>query len=354
MISRRIFRQLWCGIGVCAMLLMASPASAQRGGFGFSIGGGGGGHGGYHSSGTQWGVGVSPYGVGWGAGIPLGNGDVRIGVGNYGYGNSPYYRHAYWYDHGYYHGNDYYSRPYYGSYSNDYTDGDQYVPAAAQEPPPLPTAGQLARLNDGQLRQILADAAEGYRQELDGFTTGESWKKHFQLAEVLDYVGKNESGPLNAKTRKLLGGVLSKMDSVSKNTAYAMIAKPYGFRLMQAALREYTLPAAVRQGHLLGAQVQTLKLSLDGLTTGESWKKHLELDSLENVADNLHSGDPAAAGRLEKILAKFDAAVKKPQYKIIAEQEGFQSVQASLQNLINALREETPKHEAPPPPAAVP
>ncbi|MBN2581236.1 MAG: hypothetical protein JXB10_19800 [Pirellulales bacterium] len=372
--SRRILRQFVWAVGCITVLLMASPASAQRGGFGFSIGGGGGGWGGgygggyggrgYHSSSTHWGVGASPYGVGWGVNVPLGNSGVRIGVGNYGY--SPYYRHYYWNDRGYGRGYGYddYS-PSYSAPSADYYS--EYAPANPPKPPPLPTAAQLARLSDVQLRQILADAAEGYSRELDGFNTGDSWKKHFRLTEVQEFAKKGtvpfslhenrdsppSSNPPDAAQKEMLADVLAKMDAASQKPAFEVITEPYGFRLMHLVLREYTLPVAVRQGHLLAAQVPILKLSLDGLNTGENWKKHLELDALENVAENLPISDPATGQHLEKILAKFDAAAEKPQYQIIARQDGFQAVRTSLQNLIQALGQETPKQEAPPPPAGV-
>jgi hypothetical protein len=343
MSSKRIFLVFLEAVALGVLLIPNSEAVAQRGGFGFSIGGGGG----HHSSDTQWGVGVSPHGMGWGVNVPLGSGDVRLGVGNYGY--SPYYRHYYWNDPNHLHGYNYY-QPYSIPSSNYYSEASQYGQVNLQEPPPLPTAGQLARLSDAQLRQILADAVEGYLGELDGFNTGESWKKHFQLAEVLEQVNKMKAGPLDVGAIKLLAGVLSKMDAAVKKSAYSMITEPYGFRLMHAVLREYTLPVFLRQEHLLNAQVQILKLSLDGLKTGEGWKKHFELDFLDSIHENLKLHDPAFAEHLEKILAKFDAVVGKDQYRVITEQEGFLSVRTSLQSLINAMRTGTAKLDTPPPP----
>ena len=68
----------------------------------------------------------------------------------------------------------------------------QILPPQAIEHPPVPTAGQVARLTDDQLKMMISVALDSYSKELDGFTTGDGWKKYFQLAELKERIAASQ------------------------------------------------------------------------------------------------------------------------------------------------------------------
>ena len=55
--------------------------------------------------------------------------------------------------------------------------------------------------------------------------------------------------------------------------------------------------------------------SLGNVTTGEGWKKHLQLEELGKLAENAGGDDATTGKRLEKILAKLSAWRKIPNTK---------------------------------------
>ncbi len=334
--------------------------------------------------------GNSSWGIGVGVGGSPGSG-VRIGVGNgpyrndYGYYNRGYYDRDY-YNRGYYGGwyggsglyfgggshdfrwgigipfgyDDYdwyapYYNRYYYNYGQAYYPGSDYydtnnAPIAAQsqqvmEQPPVPTAGQVARLTDEQLRMMIAVALDSYSKDLDGFTTGEGWKKHFKLAELKTRLAAPQTGPADAASRALFTDVSQKFQAAGKDPTYEVITKSWSFQTLQVALKEYSLTAELRQAHVLNAKAQTLKKSLDGISTGAGWKAYLEIDDLEKLLGQNSDNNPELNKKLEKILERFDDVIQNPQYKIIAELQGFDVTRSALQQYIHSLESETAKQD---------
>jgi hypothetical protein len=366
--------------------VQAAPPGGGGGGGGPHGGGGGGGGGWGHSSGFGYSIGIgSPgggfrigvgnappgrgyygggyggrgfYGGGYGnwyggSGVYLGGGsrDFRWGVGiPFGYGDYGWYAPYYNYYHRYY----YVYEPSYSSsstyyYSEDVPTGAEQTPAL--EHPPVPTAGQVSRLTDDQLRMMITVALDDYNQYLDGLSTGAGWKRHFQLAALKAHVTSLPAGALDAATRALVSDISEKLDAAAKNPAYEIITQPWSFQTLQVALKEYALPALERQAHTLYAKSLTLKRSLDNVSTGGGWKAYLKLDELEQLLSQSPQNSGEVYVKLEKILERFDEVQAKPEYKAVADLPGFAVSQAGLQQYINALRAETSIPAAPPEPA---
>jgi len=362
----RMCRWSICLIALGTLLISESRAAPPRG------------HGGGSSG-----------GFGWSVGVPLGSSGVSVGGGNGpGYYNRGYYdRDRGYYDRGYYGGGYGGSGLYFGGGSRDfrwgvgipfgYDDYDWYAPyynnyrryynyepgyyqgsdyyseynssAAAQTPlamehPPIPTAGQVARLTDEQLRMIIAVSLDGYSKDLDGFNTGDGWKKHFKLAELKAHVIASQSGSSDAANRALIADISQKFEAAGTDPTYEVITKPWGFQTLLVSLKEYSLPAVQRQSHLLNAKTQTLKRSLDNISTGAGWKAYLEIDDLEKLLDK-PANNAEVIKKLEKILKRFDDVSQNPQYKTIAELQGFEVTQTALQLYIHTLQAETAKQD---------
>jgi hypothetical protein len=103
---------------------------------------------------------------------------------------------------------------------------------------------------------------------------------------------------------------------------------------------------------LLATDLQKLTESLDNVTTGAGWKKHLQLDDLKKSIENAAADDSARNKKMEDILAKFDGVAQNPEFKVIAALDGFGSTRTALQGYIKALQTDQPVQAPPPPPAA--
>jgi len=256
----------------------------------------------------------------WGVRIPLGDDD------------------DYYYDRGYGYNRYYYPQPSYYS-----EDSSLAAPTPSREPPPLPTAGEVARLNDEQLRSLIAGLVDIYDQELNGFNTGAGWKKHFKLAELKTLVTAPQAGAPDSAAEALVAEIAEKFEDAAKDPTYEVITKPWGFQALHVALKEYALPAAERQVHVLNARLQTLKRSLDDVSTGAGWKAYLEIDALEKIVSQQPNIDDTLIKKLEKILQHFDSVAGDSQYKVVAEVKGFASTRTALQKFINAVQAKAAK-----------
>ena len=334
------------GLGMFGAVLLAVDAACGGGpAIGIGFGGGGGSYGGVGYGGGYHGG----SGVRFGVSVPLSNdGNVRLGVSNGGYYPSNYHNRYYNYQRGNYDYDGGYDN-YRGSAYSTQQRGDRYV-ESAPEPPPVPTAGQVGRMSDDRLAGLVRAASEEYLQELDGYTNGETWEKYFKLAEIIEIAKKSKPDALDAAARANLAEVLKRMNSAALNAEYDTITKSWGFQTLQVGLREYALPLKVRSGHLLCANLQKISASLDGVSTGEGWKKHLQLDDLEKLAENAGAEDASRQKQFEKGLAKFDAVAQNTEYRVIAELDGFAASRTGLQRYLNALQADQPARTPPPPP----
>ena len=266
----------------------------------------------------------------WGVGIPFGYDDYDW--------YAPYYNNYYSsYNNtapGYYQGSD--------NYSENYPANTAQQPPA-MEHPPIPTAGQVARLTDEQLRMMIAVSLDNYIKDLNGFTTGEGWKRHFKLAELKAQVTASQNASPDAATRTLVADISQKFEATGKDPTYEVITQPWSFQTLLVALKEYSLPVVQRQGHVLNAKAQTLKKSLDNTSTGAGWKAYLEINALDKLLGEATIDKAESTKKLEKILERFDDVSQNPQYKAIAELQGFDVTRTALQQYIHTLQTDTEK-----------
>ena len=181
-----------------------------------------------------------------------GSRDFRWGIGiPFGYGDYDWYAPYYNYYHRYYY--DYepaYDYPSYGYY-NDENNAATAPPPQSMEHPPVPTAGQAARLTDNQLRMMIAVAVDDYNRYLDELNTGEGWKNYFKLGEIRSLVTTSKTASVRRNGAALLADISQRLDAAAKDPAYEIIAQPWSFQTLQVALKEFSLPSSQRQAHTL-------------------------------------------------------------------------------------------------------
>ena len=141
---------------------------------------------------------------------------------------------------------------------------------------------------------------DSYSKDLNGFTTGEGWKKHFKLAELKTQVTASQTASPDAATRTLVADISQKFEAAGKDPTYEVITQPWSFQTLLVALKEYSLPAVQRQGHVLNAKAQTLKKSLDNISTGAGWKAYLEISALEKLLGEASIDKAELNKKLEK------------------------------------------------------
>jgi hypothetical protein len=289
-----------------------------------------------------------------------------IGIGNYyGYYGYPYYGWGNW---SYWGPSDYYGSwsPGYDTYGYDYGGYDYSSPAYAVQPnqqnvqteqhqgqlPPVPTSKEISRFTDRQLRSFIAWVANGFTRELGQFSTGDTWVKYFRLNDLKDFsphapgdtATAQTSGTAGSRTQNEIDIALDRFNSASKNDEYKAITNTWGFQALQVALKEAARSPKEREPAVLRGQAEMLNKSLERLSTGDGWRKHLQLDELQKIADtkNLESND-----EIKRIEERFDQTAHNPDYQAIAQLPGFSGVYGTLHKLTEDRKpESTAKRES--------
>jgi hypothetical protein len=204
--------------------------------------------------------------------------------------------------------------------------------------PPVPSAKELGRLTDQQLQSLIAQVADSFTSELGQFHNGDTWAKYFRLDDLKALASPaageaamtQTSNISSSQERKVVDAVLSRIDSTEKNSEYRAVTSIWGFRALHAALKEAARSPEEREPGVLKAQAEALDKSLERISTGEGWRKHLELDSLTKMADkkNLRSSEDA-----QRIEGRFDEVMRNPEYQAIVRLPGFSGVYATLHKI---------------------
>lgn len=325
---------------------------------------------------------------GWGINIPLGRyGYLGLGNYGYGYGGYPYYGNwNYWGPdyYGYYGSGpyDYYYQPsYYSSYEPAYdtyaydnsaqqytsqypSQSDQYAQGGEQNQgqlPPLPTADQLSKFTERQLQSFIAWVANGYTRELGQFDTGNTWVNYFRLNDLKSLApmpprmaqAQPQAGQApnleSEQSKNVINDVLRKMDSTAGNEQFKSIADTWGFKALQLALREAEKSPKDRDPVVLKGQADMLSKALSNVSTGDGWRKFLDIDTINRIADqrNIQANDET-----KRITQKFDEVVRNPEYQSITQLPGFGGVYSVLHKIEGSQEPAATATRVPSPPEA--
>lgn len=288
-----------------------------------------------------WGINVGPVGVGFGDyGYPRGAGWGPYGWGGWGSDD----RYGYWgpqYDNYTYDADDPSAAS--GEESEAYAQDGQQDSQDEQSQnrlPPIPTSQELAGMTEQQLQSFIAWIARGFTRELGQFGTGETWVKYFRLNDLRALAPRpprgDETSQTSARTtvadRDIMEEVMTRVDSASKNSEYQAVTSLWGFKALSAALHEASRSPEQRVAGVLKAQTEMFSKSLARLSTGDGWRKHLEIDSLQKAAENpsLKSSED-----IERLATRFDRVAQNPEHQPIAQLPGFQGIRSALHEVID-------------------
>lgn len=307
-----------------------------RPGFGWGIGLG------------DWYAGYYPYYGRWGGG---GYGWGGVGDGNYGYWGPEY---------------DTYSYGSSESMPDTYTSEAENTANESSEQgklPPMPTEKELSGFTNQQLQSFISWVARGFTKELGQFSSGDTWVKYFKLDNLRSIapqppggqqpggqqmVAAQEQQPISQQHEDIIRDVLNRIDTVQRDSQYQTVTNTWGFKALQVALQEASRPPEERAAGVLRGQTEMLNKALDRVSTGESWRRHLEIGSLQNIANEK---DPGRDQNLDKIVQKFDQVAQNPEYQAIVQLPGFEGVYGTLRSLTEDRGPAASAKREPPPPA---
>jgi hypothetical protein len=122
-------------------------------------------------------------------------------------------------------------------------------------PPPLPTAAELAAMDDDRLRQSFASTADRLHARLSRFDTGATWQRY--LLRLTDASRADFSSGAAAPGEAIVE-MLDRFRFVSSEPRYSMIAELPAFMAMQSVLTE--MESRLNQSGRANSAVEELPL----------------------------------------------------------------------------------------------
>jgi hypothetical protein len=310
---------------------------------------------------------IGPGGIGFGVGdVPRYRNDYYYGprgpyYDDYGYRGSPSYRYRDPYGYRYrsrdvddfdtedwvalglgvlggspryYYGERYYSPYPTGRYYNYSTpaysnlNSPRYSYSSPTPTVVAPTQQQLDQLSWNDLRRVIENGVSMLQQDLNRFDTGDQWRTFLRIDQTQNTVAEDRQGPPAQSTVDALTPVLDRYQRIATESEYRIIADLPGFQFTHAVLDDYLEPASQRQRRVLASSATILNEALDGLSTGDGWRNYL------SVADLADTSADGGVGALETALSRFQQVAGDPDYRAVAQLDGFTATRLALEDLL--------------------
>lgn len=204
----------------------------------------------------------------------------------------------------------------------------------------VPSAEDVMQMTTHEQRALLRKSLARLDEELDGLSTGASWKTFLQtgaLGSALWCQSESDPEP-NSITRDLLKSIAERFDQVKAQPKYATISKLLGFQAAHAVLPEYATGKIEKGQRSLRKDIATLVNSLSQMETGPGWKQHLRVDDIERLASQTEELGLADADILRAIAERFAEVEKNSKYQSIAATVGFASSRVAMQHLAESVK----------------
>jgi hypothetical protein len=215
-----------------------------------------------------------------------------------------------------------------------------------------------------EVRGLLLFAVERFDDELNGISTGASWRSYLQIADLRRLVPAPDTEPpapgselpddrsLSASEQRELAAILKSFDQTAENPTYEQISGMWGFRTIQVTLRELLIPPVQRLHRQLGIAADVLTEELQQFQTGSSWVTHLNLAEMKRLA-TIRSEEFSDADRLElqNLIVTFDRVVVDSNYRMISDLASFRMALHVMRAYQTQLEPLAPPADLPAPPA---
>ncbi len=214
------------------------------------------------------------------------------------------------------------------------------VPARGSAPPParpVLTGDQFATLTLDEQRQVLYSAATSLDQDLGKLNSGASWKTFLSTTSLLKDTAPQQDAAHSAETRERLKRIADQFDKTQLDPQYRAVSGLWGFQMLRNGLREYAAAPVERGQRQLDVHGETLQRSLGQLPTGAGWKTHLQLDELSRLANSKETLGPADRDKALAVAERFEQVAKNPNYRSIAQLDGFETSRQALQRLASQI-----------------
>ncbi|MBL7041921.1 MAG: hypothetical protein ISR77_25030 [Pirellulaceae bacterium] len=209
--------------------------------------------------------------------------------------------------------------------------------ASRPSQPPVPTADQVARLSDAQLRELADAAIQDLQRSLARLNTGPTWTDYLQLEELDRHVAERDAGDVTDEVLEKIRGLGNRYDQVSTEPKYQRIHRLWGFHVLHALLPELSRDPMERRRTQLASEASTLKKSLGTIRQGTGWNEYLQLDDLERISSDSGELRPEDQELLKAIKERFEEVERNRKYEKIAGLFGFKTTRDSLEHYVRHM-----------------
>jgi hypothetical protein len=234
-------------------------------------------------------------------------------------------------------GSSYVRAPFVSTYSPGYWP-QGYWPQGG----PLPADCQ--RMNWAALVRTINESARQLDADLTQLPAGDPWRTQLNTKELATLAPADPQQPPPEELRLRMLQMLPAFDNMAAMPSADWVGGRVSFQMLQAALREYTIPAEQRLRRQLIDSARDLQNSLTRFATGATWQSYLALPPEFTAAAT--AGNPrrnqTTPNDLAELVGRFEMVSHNDAYRMIAALPAFHWAQESLVGYSNWLQSRSP------------
>ncbi len=215
----------------------------------------------------------------------------------------------------------------------------------------VPTVVEFGQMNWLSLSQAVREWTTRLDADLGRFPSGEFWKSSLKTAEIAALVPAEHNGPPDEDVRQRLRAIFEIHETVGAAPELNGVVGLASFRVLHAALGEYSTPPEQRLRRQLFTAAGELYRSLQHYNTGPSWQEYLMLSPGRALAEARLAGAEFAPNlaELTAALGRFDSVRRNPEYGEISRLAAFKATHELLEVYVQQLQMPPPSPEEPSP-----
>ncbi len=166
---------------------------------------------------------------------------------------------------------------------DSYDNAPRRYQEEAPQPAPVPSQQEVARMSNEQLQRSVRRALASLDDDLDNLSTGDQWRKHFDLGGLACTAWRDPPGATDAATRGQLQSIAKRVSEARRQPEYQALAQMWGVRALDVLLPEYALGSVGRSHRDLAASTRQLDESLGRMETGAGWQQFLDTKKIQQL-----------------------------------------------------------------------
>ncbi len=215
----------------------------------------------------------------------------------------------------------------------------------------MPTVVEFGQMNWLSLNQAVREWTARFDADLGRFPSGEFWKSSLKTAEIATLVAAERDGPPAEDVRQRLRAIFEIHETVDTSPELNGVVGLASFRVLHAALGEYSTPPEQRLRRQLFSSAGELYRSLQHYNTGARWQEYLMLSPGRALAEARLAGAEFAPNlaELTAALGRFDSVRRNPEYGEISRLPAFKATHELLAVYVQQVQMPPPTPDEPSP-----